>query len=451
MINHKFILLHKSKGFTIIELMFGLIIFALIVLSVVKAKEGVYSRDVNTSIATQTQLFEKIATNYIQNNYLQIQKQITNNPIYINVAQLSAAGYFPTGMITKNILGQVPCIYIANRNNHLEPLLFFVNTSSTGIYKPQTITNAAELIAILGSTAGYIDASGDAVSMGNTWKISNAISLLNPAQCNGASIARYSLVVNLALTSNFNTNTDSDQSVYRGNDAGAVAGESENFNTLQTDVTLHQVAINGFVESYHALVIGNNIQIRGSSTDNNAVATSNGGLVVNNIIPSASNDNLYNSQITLQTGTACTMNQMGAMGSQTMQETSGRLISNQLQCVFNALLCQGSDPQGNPRNGYCFLPQANTKLALVPNVPDISCPQGYFISGTASVDVSCQCQSGSPSSGNYIQYDGVVAYGIQVNRGAHGRCNCSSGGQGLANITNITCSNSNPALTYNVN
>ncbi len=429
----------------------GVIIFvSIFLLFGLNTKKSITNTDDNNILATQAQNYSKIAVNYIQKNYKAILQQSTTNPIYITSSQLASAGYLPSGQQAQNALGQLPCIYITQRNNHIEPLLFFVNTPSTKTNVPLTRAKSAELISMIGAAAGFIENNGDAISIGNTWRISGAQTLLNPAQCLGTSIARYSLLVNLGLLSEFNTNTESDGSVYRVIDSNTPFGSKSNYNTLQTDISLHQESYPNMPDGYNSIYMGNNIKMSATSYESTGVNIESGDFQATNIIPTGSNPNIYGSQNTLVAGAACYSQQQGAMTSQNNLTVSGQLISNQLQCQYNMLLCQGNDPNGTPRNGYCFLPIQALNLNVTPNTPDAPCPAGYFITGNATVANVCACTgSGTPISGTFIQYDTVISGGVQVSRGAYGRCNCSNG-PGYANITSMTCTNSNPAITYNV-
>ena len=440
----------KNRGFTILELMGVIAFVSFFLLFGLRVKKEISNTDDNNVLATQAQNYSKIAINYIQKNYKAILQQSTINPIYITFSQLASAGYLPSGQQAQNALGQIPCIYISYRNNHIEPLLFFVNTPSTKTNVPFTRVKSAELVSMIGAAAGFIENNGDAISIGNTWRISGAQSLLNPTQCLGTSIARYSLLVNLGLLSEFNTNTESDGSVYRILDSNTPFGSKSNYNTLQADISLHQESYPNMPDGYNSIYIGNNIRISATSYESTGVTIQNGDFQATNIIPSGSNPNVYNGQNSLVAGTKCNSEQQGAMASQNNQVSSGQLISNQLQCQYNVLLCQGTDPNGAPRNGYCFIPIQALNLNVTPNIPDAFCPAGYFTTGSTSVSNICSCPvGGTPTSGTYIQYDTIYAGNLQVNRGAYGRCNCNNG-TGRANITSMTCSSLNPAITYSM-
>jgi hypothetical protein len=154
---------------------------------------------------------------------------------------------------------------------------------------------------------------------------------------------------------------------------------------------------------------------------------------------------------TVAPGAVCNQNQLGSIVSQNPATTTGSIVANQLQCTYSPFICEGPDPNKVQRQGFCYLPIADNEISFTPNMPKAYCPAGYFISGSAQVSSTCSCSSGSPVS-QPVPVNFGYSYGnYAVNIGVEGVCTCSDDSQGQANVTQMTCSDNNPAITYTPN
>ena len=436
----------SSKGFTILELLGGLLIFSGLILAMFKFLNDMSADSRNKNQADQINPIAKAAINYIQLNYQQISQQSSSAPVVISWSTLSAAGYIPTGYAS-SLHGEIPCLVISqNSNKQLTPLMYFAKSSS--IAKTHNLDSIRLIAFEFGAAGGYYSSTGAAIGLGNSWRVPNASTLFNAGLCGGTTIQTNSLVINLALLSDFNANAESDDSIRRVADSSTILGKQQNFNTVSTDITLHQLSGGGVAERYNKLVLNSssNMSLAVNPNNTNGIILENGSIVANTITPAG---NQLSSTLILP-GTVCTDKLLGTWASQNqVGDYAAKISGNQLQCTYNQFACVGNDPSGRVRYGYCYLPISNNQISTNNPGADASCPAGYTIMQDVSTSGStCSCITpGYQTGGIYFTYDAYYVGGLQVRLAAHGFCSCSNG-QGRAIIPQLKCSNGAPTITY---
>ena len=433
-----------NKGFTLIEVAAALVIMGFIGVGINKVLRDVHQNAINQNQAEQITSIAKTALNYIQINYVSIYKQSATGPIYITWTTLSSAGYTPAGA-TNSLRGETPCVLVVQNNKKLTSLLYFVKTSSSAKVHE---TEQSRIVARKVGAAGAVLFDGTSVGgTFNTWQFHD-VGLLNPAACGGSTVQVNSIVVNLSLMSDFNPNTESDNTVRRIQDTATALGDKENYNTISTDISLHHLAGAGTAESYHKLVLNSatGMALGSDANHKGGIVLQNGSFTANTIIP-AGNQNGTQGQI--KPGAVCSAGSLGTWASQNnTNDYAAQTTANQLQCAYNQYACIGNDPNGQPRSGYCYLPITNNQITVNNSSADASCPSGYTVAADVSNSGSyCSCPSGTQSGAIYFTYDAYVVNGMQIRLGAHGYCACTTS-TGRATIPQLKCTNSTPTVTY---
>lgn len=434
----------KHNGFTLIELMFGITIFGFLGLGAVKIYNQILQNSMNQNQAEQVIPIAKTALNYIQSNYISIYKQSSTNPVIIPWSTLSSVGYTPTG-ISNSFRGETPCVLVLQNNNRLTSLLYFVKTSSNA--KPHDQEQSRAVARKIGAAGGVFF---DGTSVGgtfNTWQF-NDVGELNAGACGGSSVPVNSIVVNLSLMGEFNQNMESDNTVRRIQDSDQTLGNKENYNTVSTDISLHHLGGAGTAESYHKIVLNlaSGMSLGSDASHSNGIVLQNGSFTANTVIPAGNQSGVAS---VIKPGTVCSANSLGTWASQNnTTDYAAETSANQLQCSYNQYACVGTDPAGNARSGYCYLPITNNKVTISNGGTDVSCPSGYTVAADVSTTGSvCGCAAGTQRGANYFSYDAYVVNGMQIRLGAHGYCTCTSG-TARATVPLLKCTNSTPTVTY---
>ncbi|MCC2645582.1 MAG: hypothetical protein K0R94_1360, partial [Burkholderiales bacterium] len=153
----------KTVGFSAIELIGVLVVFAFIILSVNKIKDNIYKAKDYNQLADQANLLGNLTTKYIEDNYREIVKDVAlSGSLVYPVSRISA--YIPQGFFKNNNYynkrNQIPCIYITKGlNNDLNVYLIFSNLAnpSTGL----TGLGIATIAKAIGNHAGTLVNNGD--------------------------------------------------------------------------------------------------------------------------------------------------------------------------------------------------------------------------------------------------------------------------------------------------
>lgn len=370
----------KTQGFSILELVIVLAIFAIITPIAINQFVHFSKKAKSQQYADQSQAYAKAYIRMIIDNYQQYLNNTKNGNVeVIPYSVLAAANYAPD-MTGNNVYEQIPCASMIYNNStqSLQAVMFYTYDNSKTNYMDMTEGQMAAME--IGGAAGFVGANGTIYGVGRGWSMQVSDPLFSGVgQCDLKSIPPNSIVMNISMMADYIQQLQNDISLHRVIDNTAPAGDPNNANTMQADITMSD-NLNG-TPVYHGinftidnasgpvLTSINNIQllnqrkIKVESIDPNEIAVVDGDFSADHLRPSSA----------VFTYTACDGSEIGKMA----QQADGIIVKSQLQCTYNPLQCQGTDPQGNPINQYCYLPVSDVSITYHPNTSNFTCQEGY--------------------------------------------------------------------------
>ena len=382
----------KKRGFTIIEMLFALVIFA--VLSIFYFQNNNKEIDLRRSkaLAEQANVHAKTFINYLVANESSISAATsTTAPIIISMDQLIASGNVQT-VTGVNLISQKPCLSIIKNGatKKIEAIMYYVAAKSNPTISSEFLQKAA---LSLNELAGVYNGSGVKTS---SWNLpSSSVYFLNSGQCvSGYSLRPNSLVVNLNLYPEFNHSIHPDIGLHRildPNKATKPLGTPGNLNTSLTDI----------VTNGKDLLLNNTANLKLTANNPYSLGVNGANLSANTIEATSA----------IGSGTQCNPSDEGTIARQG-DFNVGNTQSN-VVCSYNPLLCPGT--------GYCYTPVLNNTI-IYKDVSNsgwmgttFTCPAHvpYLQSATAY-------QAGNPnpyityqtsSWNNYTMARGAIAHG----------------------------------------
>lgn len=263
----------KIKGFTLIEVMIGLFVSALIILSITNLLTKSNNENTATTLADQTIGFSDTAANYLTTNYFTISKMMKNQSYsVIQWSTINGSEFNNVGNTLNTVYKQIPCVVLVKETNiagGFTPYLFFVNTSTTKKFPvgSSALKDQRKLYgsaaSIIGASAGQImqpqnvvsGVNGVAYGVNKSWSTVNS-SVFTQAMvtaCGGNDIDNRSLVINLSYNKKFIVAID-DSSLQKITSTST----SANPNQLTSSVSFaeeYSGAAGALTTKYHALVL----------------------------------------------------------------------------------------------------------------------------------------------------------------------------------------------------
>ena len=371
----------KKSGFTLFEIIFSLAILGIMAVMIIKNNYETLKEKYAVTLAQDTMDYAKISNRYIKNHYQEIYTlaSTSGTPVVINWQTITAEEK-QSVMKNKNRLGMIPCVYINNSGNQLIPYLYFVRPSSGAFRQPeQLVTNMA--MKKIGAQAGYLASDGNAYGVYRGWQTS--ASGFNSAGCLGNGTVPNTLVINMSYMMDARSTLESDYTLHRPIDNTSSPGDPNNANTMTTDLYASSNNSNG-TESPHRIVF-NSYSNTGLQAANSYAGGTSPLAGKQNLVVVRSGDNTQNnlsqgnfSAKTIQpmarvsVGQGCDPTMLGAiarvcdLNDPSCQTTlAEKIIQGQMQCTYNVLFCQGTDPTSSkPLNGYCWLPISSLDFLL---------------------------------------------------------------------------------------
>lgn len=377
----------KTKGYTLIEILMG--VFAVAILSAAITPLVMANYQVNNaqSMADQTISYAKIYVRYLLNKDNDIRKTIKNQTIaFIPWSSIKVSNYIPTGSISDtNSLGQTPCVVVMENSitNQLMPFLFFVGGDAR--QKRFSTLDANNTINQIGGMAGVfvndpndkdVRQSGAGV-FGNKagWFLGKNSEYIKQIQSGcGGELNNNSIVMNIGMMSEYNTNIAPDVSLHRLQDtANPHLGDPDNANTSITDISLDPIDPAKPDKASQKLYFHGNEPINGvylqnkqdpKEEDLKTVGLHNGSFVADTFQPLKE----------MKMFSICDEQEVGKMAKQLGENI---ILKGQLQCTLNRIQCQGKDPYGQELKYYCYLPVNEIAVTFHPNTTNFTCPFGY--------------------------------------------------------------------------
>lgn len=443
----------KALGFSAIELVGVLVVFAFIILATNKIMDKVNQTKDFNQLADQSNLYSNLVIKYIQDNYRQFIQTISlGKDIILPVSGIS--GYMPSMFLAINKRYQVPCVYITStEKNKLRAYLIFGNSlaqskslSQLEIFTiARAIGNHAGALVNNNGSYNFIGGveSGLVIPPATMSNISNICGFTLPF----ANLLMIDLSKNNMLFTSIKGNIDQQFSSDTPDPSLKESG-LQTMTNMQTNIYLDDANQALTQHSYKAIdygvrnASGERMQIRskalsGLTSESSILGVSNAGVQAGGISPISSPVNA---------GDACNVDEIGKI----VQEINSVTINSQVQCMYNPTFCAGS--------GYCYLPLKSTTFTYNFPIPksNYSCPYGTVVDGNQPADnistfVSCPV---NPDWGSLVQDVHTEATGCYVSVTKMTFCNsfqtvCTyTKGEHLINaLLKLKCTNSTTTYT----
>lgn len=323
----------KKRGFTIIEMLFALVIFAIVSILYFKNNNSEIDLRRSKALAEQANVHAKTFINYLVANESSISAATsTTAPTIISMDQLIASGNVQT-VTGVNLISQKPCLSIIKNaaTKKIEAIMYYVAAKSNPTISSEFLQKAA---LSLNELAGVYNGSGVKTS---SWNLpSSSVYFLNSGQCvSGYSLRPNSLVVNLNLYPEFNHSIHPDIGLHRildPNKATKPLGTPGNLNTSLTDI----------VTNGKDLLLNNTANLKLTTNNPYSLGVNGSNLSANTIEATSA----------ITSGTQCNSSDEGTIARQG-DSNVGNTQSN-VVCSYNPLICGG--------NGYCYTPVLNNTI-----------------------------------------------------------------------------------------
>ena len=388
-----------SKGFSLFELIMVLLVVG-VVTGLIGNLINNYSRHIRANKAAKQALH--YANSYLQlirDNYPDYLMQVQSGDIVtIDFATLKDSGDLAKGTFDHNVYGQTPCVSLGYNSTlqRLTGVMFYTSDPSKKDF--ETIQLAKRSALVIGDSGGvYTNSPSSEHTVYGTdhaWQIDTSDPLFtNSNSCNGGTIAPNSLVINLEYLDSFNalgvTNPqESGLYLLRITDPNSnehPLGDIANQNTLFADITLSNNKYYDIADTDPAdidytgiafaqqsgfdafLTSGANtraykergLSYQGAMDPRDTLAILNGGFKASVLLP------------TRPTGFRgyCSADQEGDMAPADLNRSGvgANLIQGDLSCTYNPFVCAGTNADGLPLNGYCYLPMIAVDRTYHPN------------------------------------------------------------------------------------
>lgn len=148
----------RQKGFTGIELMGMLIVFAFILLIFHNILDEIDNVKMQNQLADQVQHFGKVAIRYIEDNYHDLVAKTSKNQDLV-IPYTAIKGYPPSGLSFLTAQHQIPCVYIVSdtKNNKMGSILVYLFLSSNDkTHMELDSLFLAKTVNTIGSNAGIL-------------------------------------------------------------------------------------------------------------------------------------------------------------------------------------------------------------------------------------------------------------------------------------------------------
>lgn len=456
----------KIRGFTLLEIMIGLFVSALVTLSITNLLTKTNNEDTATSLAGQTIGFSDTAANYLTTNYFTISKMMKNQSYsVIQWSTINGSDFNDIGNTLNTVYKQIPCVVLVKETNvagGFTPYLFFVNTSTTKKFPAgsSALKDQRKLYgsaaSIIGASAGQImqpqnvvsGVNGVAYGVNKSWSTVNSsvFTQATVTACGGTDIDNRGLVINLSYNKKFIIAID-DSSLQKITSTST----SGNPNQLTSSISFaeeYRGSAGALTTKYHALVLDK------TSTSKNIIFASGqagSGLGVTNNLNQLNviNTGVQAGKITLPDNlknefTSCKSTEVGNTISGQMATTTMGIVQTMLTCA-NSNSCSTSPCYisrfririnsyfCNPNTGSCNPYKNNPACTLVRPYQAAACTSyGYTVSYGCTQTGQASCAIGSTynypgscgTNGGYALCDGVTKNG----KSAGGSYNCYGAG-----------------------
>lgn len=365
----------KNIGFTVIEIVGVLAIVSLIIFMTAKMMLPMNNVTKATKLATQSLGYAKMSNRYINNHYQDILSQTATTPVIISWSQITQEIKSPL-MPARNIIGQIPCVYITQSGKQIQPYLYFV-TPTDGKSQTPTADLALNTMMKIGPQGGFVQ-NNNVYGLYKGWQY--PASPLVPNLCGGSSVPTNTTVINLGMMQDLHVQLASDTTLHRPQDQTSAPGASNNGNTLLTTVDFANIDEYTRVDQPHRMIFNNNnkvglqaansyyepdpVKARRQPTSLTALGAQNNLLVVRSgSIESSDTKNTLDqggfaagtllATLQVDQGAACSTDQIGATAVIKPNSTN-TIIRGQAQCTRNPVYC-GNKPCWLQINSYSVI------------------------------------------------------------------------------------------------
>lgn len=469
----------KKIGFTLLELMIGLFVSAIIIVAITHKLTKSNTENTATTLADQAIGFSDTAANYLTTNYFTISQMMKNNSYsVIQWSMINGGDFNNMGNTLNTVYKQIPCVVLVKETNvagGFTPYLFFVNTAATEKFPANSaaLKNQRKLYgsaaSIIGASAGQImqpqnvvsGMNGVAYGVNKSWSTVNSgvFTQATVTACGGTDIDNRGLVVNLSYNKKFIVAID-DSSLQKITSTST----SANPNQLTSSVSFaeeYSGAAGALTTKYHALVIGqtsankNIILASGKASSGLGVTNNpnqlnliNTGVQAGKIILSNNLKNQFTSCKSSEIGNTIS-GQMAttAMGTvQTMLTCANSNSCSTSPCYISRFTIRVNSYFCNPNTGSCNPYINNSACTFVRPYQAGGCSTySYTVAYGCGQTGQATCTIGSTyhypgncgTSGGYALCDGVRKDGVCVV--GNFWCNPACSGTGCAG-GNWSCS-----------
>lgn len=422
----------QIAGFSLIEMLLAFALMGIAAPYFIQMYQRDLAKKQAIEYADTTKTYAKAYARAITDNYATYYKAAAATPGLTQVlkgSQLQASGYLPAGVNYKNSYKQAPCVAIRlnTSNNQLEAFMFYVLPSGTA-NKLSSIQQGKGTMMSFGGEAGVVNSDGSIT--GSNWNLpSNSPFLAAASSCDGGTIPKYSVAVNLAMLPEYSSNLQTDPTLHRHQDnlSGTSGGDENNLNTMQTDITMQSldsagnnkrvsgIFLSGNANSASPIYMGSALSPQAARISSNyqnyapkAVVLQNGEFKANTVQslktaiafqPCASDPNAPNDPAKNQIGQIVTDAQSNVYQRQ------------QLICSFNRSYCQTP-------NNTCYLPINSVTIQFHPGTTSFNCEDaagsGYYIQpGSPQLTGNSIDPLGSENPSCSQQYDPINYHSTQ--------------------------------------
>lgn len=382
----------RNSGFTLLEFIAVVAIGGFIITMTLQQSSVFNKQNYATQVATETLGYAKLANRFINNRYQDIYETTKTTPIVVSLAQITAEVKLPM-MPKRNLQGLIPCVWITQSGNQIQPYMFFVNPPD-GKYKKPTPDLAFEIMQKIGPQSGFVETNSIAYGLYKGWQF--PVSSFATNSCGGSVIAPDSIVMNLGMMQDLHIPLQPDISLHRPEDQTTNPGDSNNANTMQTTLDVADYDSRKNIDNPHRIVFNNttNVGLQAASsyslngsrypqpqdsslrdlgTKTNLLVVRSGSLesdLVKTIAKQGSfTANTIQPTLQVNQGDSCDASEIGAAAIMKPNPTNAFLRGLAL-CTKNPVYCSraGDEDGNNP----CWLPTTSYSIIFDHPLPDYS-------------------------------------------------------------------------------
>lgn len=465
-----------TNGFSMTDMLLAVAIIGIATSYFIQMYQRDLAKKQAVEYADQTKTYAKSFARAITDNYDTYYQAAVATPGLTQVlkgSQLQSSGYLPAGVSYKNIYKQTPCVTIKlnSSNNQLEAIMFYVLPSGTA-NKLSNVQGKSTMMSF-GGEAGMVNSDGSIT--GSNWNLPSSSPFLTAAgSCDGGTIPKYSVAVNLAMLPEYSSNLQADPTLHRNQDnlSGTTGGDQNNLNTMQTDITMQSL------DSTGKPLRNSGIYFSGNSNSSESERVYLGTNLSPEILQISKNYASAPAAVVLKNGsfqaqtikatntsiafTPCKYDSnnpndpaLSQVGQIVTDSQNTNFQRQQLICTYNPTYCSGSPSKA------CYLPINPVIIQFHPNTNSFDCasaagkgyyiqPGSYQLSGdhTPAGDEHAFCtqQWGAMDMGGEVDSNNGFPTSIQPTRHwenvgcQYGVC-CSWRGTQTFTILKISCTN----------